>query len=37
MTLLESGVIQRLVYGFGWVVVVARTQTLKEGEFVVGY
>jgi hypothetical protein len=33
MTLLDSGVFQKLVYGYGWVVVKTRTQTLKEGEF----
>jgi hypothetical protein len=33
MTLLVSGVFQKLLYGFGWVAVTTRTQTLKEGEF----
>ena len=33
MTLLVSGVFPKPLCGFGWVVVIARTQTLKEGDF----
>ncbi len=32
MTLLDSGVFQKLVYGFGWVGVKLEPKLFKEGE-----